>query len=76
MVAEVAAKTGILEVVTKCYSNATHLDPSNLTLQAHKTNFYHQLGMHAIDTYEKHFEVSIDLGRKEQFKRIAQKVIN
>ena len=33
MVAEVAAKTGNLEVVMKHYSNATYLEHHNLTLQ-------------------------------------------
>ena len=60
-VAEVAAKTGNLELAAKCYSNATHLDPRNLTLQSHKANLYHQLGMHkkAIDTYENVLKVRL-----------------
>ena len=59
MVAEVAAKTGNLELAAKCYLNATHLEPHNLTLQAHKANLYNQQGVHikAIDTYGKILKV-------------------
>ena len=45
---------GNLELAAKCYLNATHLDPRNLTLQSHKADLYPQLGMHkkATDTYD------------------------